>query len=319
MSNAAVDQAAVQPPAGHRGVRFAAIGTTAHLLVTDPDVLPAAESTLREYIDDLDLACSRFRADSALSELNRTGSADSPLLLAALRVAVRAAEETDGLVDPTLGSFMVSLGYDRTFASVERRSSSPVSVRPPKRQAWREIRIRADSATVPRGVRIDLGATAKAWAADTVAARIAETTGTGVLVNLGGDIAVAGPAPERGWSVRVTADHAAGEDEGGQVVAIHEGGLATSSVSVRSWRRGGVDLHHVLDPATGFPAPRIWRYATVSAASCLDANTASTAALVLGERAPHWLAARGLPSRLVTPNGSVTTVAGWPEDTPCRP
>jgi thiamine biosynthesis lipoprotein len=294
------------------GVKFSAIGTTAHLLVTDPAVLPAAETILREFIAELDVACSRFREDSALSELNRTGKADSPLLLAALRVALQAAEETDGLVDPTLGSFMVSLGYDKTFAAVPRRSAEPVSVEPPARQAWRAIRVGLDSATVPRGTRIDLGATAKAWAADTAAARIAAATGAGVLVNLGGDIATAGPAPVDGWSVRVTADHSS--DEGGQVVAIHSGGLATSSVSVRAWQRGDLELHHVLDPATGFPARRIWHYATVSAASCLAANTASTAALVLGERAPSWLAARELPARLVASSGAVTTVADWPEE-----
>jgi thiamine biosynthesis lipoprotein len=293
------------------GVTFEAIGTTAHLLVTDPEALPAAEGMLREFIADLDLACSRFRDDSALSELNRTGKATNPLLLAALRVALDAAEETDGLVDPTLGGFMVSLGYDRTFAEVERKSRLMVYVEPPKRQAWREIQISADEATVPGNVRIDLGATAKAWAADTAAQDIAEATGAGVLVNLGGDIAVSG-APDEGWSVRVTADHKS--DEGGQVVSIHEGGLATSSVTVRQWQRGDEVLHHVLDPATGLPARRIWRYATVSAASCVAANTASTAALVLGDRAPNWLAARGLPARLVATGGAVTTVAEWPEE-----
>lgn len=293
------------------GVTFEAIGTTAHLLVTDPDVLPAAEEMLREFIAELDLACSRFRDDSALSELNRTGKATNPLLLAALRVALDAAEETDGLVDPTLGKFMVSLGYDRTFAEVQRRSRLVTFVAPPKRQAWREIEICGEEATSPRDVRIDLGATAKAWAADTAAQHIAAETGAGVLVNLGGDVAVAG-APDEGWSVRVTADHKS--DEGGQVVSIHEGGLATSSTTVRQWQRGDEMLHHVLDPATGLPAPRIWRYATVSAVSCVAANTASTAALVLGERAPNWLAARGLPARLVATGGAVTTVAEWPEE-----
>ncbi|MEV4320012.1 FAD:protein FMN transferase [Actinocrispum sp. NPDC049592] len=299
------------------GVRFEAIGTTVHLLVTEPKVLPAAEVILREFIADLDQACSRFRDDSALSELNRTGQATHPMLLAALRVALDAAEQTDGLVDPTLGTFMANLGYDRTFAEVatetaaEVRTASVKVIQPPRRQAWRDIEISDDTVTAPRDVRIDLGATAKAWAADTVAKQIADATGSAVLVNLGGDIAAAG-SPEDGWSIRVTADHK--DDEGGQVVAIHSGGLATSSTTVRQWQRGDELLHHVLDPATGLPAPRIWRYATVSAASCVDANTASTAALVLGEGAPHWLAARGLPARLVSADGKIVTVAEWPEE-----
>nr|WP_198151854.1 FAD:protein FMN transferase [Kibdelosporangium sp. MJ126-NF4]CEL20507.1 Thiamin biosynthesis lipoprotein ApbE [Kibdelosporangium sp. MJ126-NF4]CTQ97731.1 Thiamin biosynthesis lipoprotein ApbE [Kibdelosporangium sp. MJ126-NF4] len=294
-------------------VRFDAIGTTAHVLVTRPDALPVAETVLRWFINELDLACSRFRADSALSRLNRTGHATHPLLAKAVDVALRAAADTDGLVDPSLGSYLITLGYDRTFAEVPRRAPVTVDIdAPPARQVWRDITVRGDAVTIPRGVTVDLGATAKAWAADVAAARIAGETGAGALVNLGGDIAVAGPAPEDGWSVRVTADHTS--DEGGQVVAIESGGLATSSVSVRSWRRGDRHLHHVLDPATGFPATRIWRYASVSAASCVAANTASTAALVLGDRAPNWLAARGLPARLVATGGAVTTVADWPEE-----
>jgi thiamine biosynthesis lipoprotein len=295
------------------GVRFPAIGTTAHLLVAEPSVLPIAERMLREFLADLDLACSRFRDDSALSELNRTGKAQHPLLSAAVRVALRAAEETDGLVDPTLGTFMISLGYDRTFAEVPRCAPKPVEIEPPVRQAWRDVRVdESGIVSLPCGVRLDLGATAKAWAADVSAACIAMETGSGVLVNLGGDVAIAGPAPEQGWKVRVTADH--NVSEGGQVVALRSGGLATSSVTVRAWQRGDRHLHHVLDPATGLPAPRIWRYATVSAASCVDANTASTAALILGDRAPGWLAARRLPARLVATAGAVTTVADWPEE-----
>lgn len=292
------------------GVRFPAIGTTAHLLITAKDALPSAEWMLREFIADLDKACSRFRDDSALSELNRTGTSSDPLLLAALRVALQAAVDTDGLVDPTLGGFMVTLGYDQTFANVSRFEPDPVFVTEPPRQAWRNIEITSTSVNVPKGIRIDLGATAKAWAADTAAKYIADETGAGVLVNLGGDVSVAGPAPEDGWNVRVTADHTS--DDGGQVVSIRSGGLATSSVTVRSWQRGDQQLHHVLDPSTGQPAPRIWQYATVSGVSCVAANTAATAALVLGERAPSWLAARKFPARLVATSGEVTTVYDWP-------
>jgi FAD:protein FMN transferase len=294
--------------------RFAAIGTTAHLLVTEPHALVEAEPMLKEFIADLDLACSRFRDDSALSLLNKTGTATDPLLAEAVRVAVQAAEDTDGLVDPALGTYLITLGYDRTFAKVPRRTPTRITVDfdPPARQAWREIQVDGDTVTVPNGVQIDLGATAKAWAADKAAQRIADATGVGVLVNLGGDIAVAGLAPTDGWSVRVTADHLL--DRGGQVVSIDSGGMATSSVTVRSWQRGDRLLHHILDPRTGLPASRIWRYATVTAASCVAANTASTAALVLGNRAPNWLAARHLPARLVATGGAVTLVDEWPEE-----
>jgi thiamine biosynthesis lipoprotein len=134
-----------------------------------------------------------------------------------------------------------------------------------------------------------------------------------VLVSVGGDIAIAGPAPDRGWPVLVTEDHAAPLGGHGQVVWLTGGGLATSSITVRRWRRGSAELHHIVDPATGLPAEGPWRTASVGAATCVDANTAATAAIVLGDRAAAWLAERRLPARLVGREGRVVTVAGWPE------
>jgi thiamine biosynthesis lipoprotein len=163
---------------------------------------------------------------------------------------------------------------------------------------------------------LDLGATAKAFAADRAASRAASATGCGVLVGLGGDIAVSGPVRPGGWRIRVSDDHRAGPSEPGQAVTITEGGLATSSSTVRRWRRGGRWLHHIMDPATGAPAGSHWRTVSVAAASCLDANAAATAAMVKGRGADDWLADRALPARLVRLDGTVVTVAGWPSDEP---
>jgi thiamine biosynthesis lipoprotein len=136
-----------------------------------------------------------------------------------------------------------------------------------------------------------------------------------VLVSLGGDIAVAGPAPAGGWRIRVTDDHAAGPGAPGQTVAITSGGLATSSTTVRAWPRDGQRMHHIVDPATGQPARGCWRTVSVAAGSCVDANAASTAAIVLGAAAAEWLRDRSLPARLVRQDGLVETTAGWPHDT----
>jgi thiamine biosynthesis lipoprotein len=170
---------------------------------------------------------------------------------------------------------------------------------------------------VPAGVQLDLGATVKGWAADRSARRIADRLGCGALVSLGGDTAVAGEPPEGGWRIRVQ-DRTAlpGEPPGGpsQVVTIRDGGLATSSTAARRWRRGGDILHHVLDPRTGRPAAPVWRTVSVAAATCADANTAATAAVIRGRQALPWLAGLKLPSRLVAQDGSVHTLAGWPAD-----
>jgi thiamine biosynthesis lipoprotein len=162
---------------------------------------------------------------------------------------------------------------------------------------------------VPLGVELDLGATGKAFAADRAARRIANETGTGVLVSLGGDIAIAGEPPAAGWPVRISDDH---RDSDGPTISLRTGGLATSSTTVRRWRAGGAEHHHIVDPRTGRSAREIWRTASVAAATCVDANAASTAAIVLGEAAPAWLARTGLAARLVGTDGEVVGVAGWP-------
>ncbi len=197
----------------------------------------------------------------------------------------------------------------------------PAGVRAHVRAGWRTIELVPDAhmVRVPRGVQLDLGATAKAWAADRAAAAVHAATGTGVLVSLGGDIATAGEPPAGGWRVHVTDDHRAGANAPGQTVAIRDGGLATSSVAVRRWTLAGVPMHHIIDPCTGAPVRSRWRTVSVTAANCTDANIASTAALIRGAPAPAWLSSLGLPARLVGSDGDVLTVAGWPLQEPGAP
>lgn len=295
---------------------FPAIGTTAQVVVTDPPRLPAAARTLRARLDELDAACSRFRDDSEISLLHRQAGAAvpvSPLLFAALDVALVAAARTGGLVDPTVGRSIRLLGYDRDFAAVDRDDPAPAGQTTAAPGWWR---ISIDTATrhvvLPRGVHLDLGATAKAFAADRIAAELARDLGCGVFVNLGGDLAVAGAPPAGGWRVNVGDDHMVTDPERDQTIAVLAGGLATSSTTRRTWRRGGRTVHHILDPRTGDVPPAVWRTVSVAAASCVAANTASTAAIVLGAAAAGWLTARGLPARLVALDGTVTALSGWP-------
>jgi thiamine biosynthesis lipoprotein len=224
----------------------------------------------------------------------------SPLLAEAVATALRAARLTGGAVDPTAGGAVVAAGYDRDFAALRPRARA-AAVRVP---GWRVVKLGARTLRMPAGVTLDLGATAKALAADRAARAAASAAGCGVLVSLGGDLATAGPASR--WRVRVTDDHAA--DDGGETVEIAGGGLATSSTTVRRWAGG----HHIVDPATGAPAAAPWRTVSVAAATCVDANVASTAAIVLGAGAPGWLAERRLPARLCARDGEITRVAGWP-------
>ncbi|HEY2542128.1 MAG TPA: FAD:protein FMN transferase [Gaiellaceae bacterium] len=298
---------------------FPALGTTAEITTVDPLALSEAIEVLERELAAIDLACSRFRDDSEISHLSQAGGEWMPasgLLREALAVGIAAADATGGAVDPTVGASMRALGWDADFRIVvSRREPARIELVPAA--GWRRIEIdhAGGRVRVPAGVELDLGATAKALAADRAARAAFRATGSSVLVDLGGDIAVAGPAPAGGWPILVTDDHRATPScADGQVVAIAAGGLATSSTTVRRWRTVGGVAHHVVDPRTGRPADEVWRTVSVAATSCVEANTASTAAIVLGEDAPGWLVARGLPARLVRPDGRVTVSGAWPAE-----
>ena len=316
------------PAAATLGSRtFPALGTFATLLVTDPDALIPAYHVLAGELAAVDAACSRFRRDSELWRVSHASGRPvtvSQLFADALATALDAAELTDGDVDPTCGQSLVRLGYDRDFAGARRRTG-PLRQPPRPAGGWRRVELDRTrlTARVPAGILLDLGATAKALAADRAAAAIQIATGGGVLVNLGGDLRVAGDPPAGGWRVGIADD--AGFDastasvQPRQVIMISDGGLATSSTLGRAWRRGGAELHHIVDPATGRPARTCWRTVSVAAASCAGANIATTAAILRGERAIGWLEDLRLPARLVRHDGTVLTTAGWPgghEDQP---
>lgn len=321
------------------------------LRVTDPCALEEACATVKDRLHRVDLACSRFREDSELATVNRAAGRNvqiGPLLCEALQLALRAAELTDGLVDPCMGRALLLAGYDRDWRLLERppegadepdaaqqdaarqdaarqdaarqdaaQPAHPLRLRAVAREGWRAVHLDSSGASVriPVGASLDLGATAKAWAADLCAAAAAATTGAGALVSLGGDVAVAGPAPAGGWRIHVTDDHRAEATAPGQTVSIRSGGLATSSTSVRRWVCNGRQMHHILDPRTGMPARGGWRTVSVAAASCADANIASTASILKGRAAEGWLTEMGLPARLVAEDGEVVTVGDWPA--PC--
>ena len=297
---------------------FDALGTTATVAVTRRECLSGAVASVQRTVVAFDEACSRFREDSELEALNAAGGqpvAVGPLLLEAVAAALRAARLTDGDVDPTVGRALIALGYDRDFSALHSVPPTGRSPRPVFKEVpgWSTVRLDEAAGTIqlPRGVRLDLGATAKALCADRAAAQAADICGCEVLVSLGGDIATAG-APSGGWPVRVTDDHRDGESAPGQWIALVGGGLATSSVATRSWQMPWGPVHHLVDPSTGEPAGGPWRTVTVCASSCLDANSASTAAIVRGARAEQWLQSMSLPSRLVGRDGRVRHLAGWP-------
>lgn len=290
--------------------------TTARVVLDHRDRrhLAAAEACARGVTAAVDDACSRFRDGSELmasaAELER-GAEVSPMLASLVNRALEAARLSDGDVDPTLGNHMVSIGYDTAIAGRTDVPSSPVTLVDASdgRPAWRRILLRGTFLRVPPGVRLDLGATAKAAAADMAAASITARLGVGALVSLGGDVATAGPDPTGGWQVRVQDRETDPVDH----VRLASGwSVARSSTQKRRWEQDGQTRHHILDPQWGLPAAPVWRSVTVVAPSCVTANTMTTAAVVRGRGALDMLRASGRAARLVSAEGEVVRFGGWP-------
>jgi thiamine biosynthesis lipoprotein ApbE len=316
-----------------------ALGTSAVLALADRRDLDArdlahARSIVEHELDAVDRACSRFRSDSELSRVNAHAGrlvGVEPLLIEAVEVALRAAELTDGDVDPTVGAALELTGYDRDWRLLARprmeEQAGPEQPTPPAprvratvRAGWQTVELNRAQTTIriPAGVKLDLGATAKAWAADRASRAVNDASGHGVLVSLGGDVSTCGPSPKAGWQIHVTDDHRSGPGAPGQRIVIRGGGLATSSTAARRWRHQGRTMHHIIDPATGLPTCGPWRTVSVAAIDCADANIATTAALVRGEDAPAWLAELGVPARLVSHDGEVLRIGSWPEEADSR-
>jgi len=295
---------------------FDALGTYVYLATSEPAELDLAEELARQVVRDIDETCSRFREDSDLSEVNRRpGERDQVdlLLVEAIKVAISAAEQTNGLVHPLLGRPIVSLGYDRDFAEIPEDTSEAFhpSAPPPAIDAWRRIFVDpAGAVQIPEETALDLGATAKAWAADLISLAMSVELKESAIVSLGGDVAVSQHEREAGitWPIAISEVPGTPAEETFQ---LDGGGLATSSTQVRRWHRGGARRHHLLDPRTGLPCTEQWRTVTATGPSCTAANIASTAAIVMGGEALAWLDEHGVSARLVDTTGAVRTIGAW--------
>ncbi len=286
--------------------------TRARLVVTNPAMLAPARELVDDYLAKVDDAANRFREDSEISRLvDRPGPVTlSPTLTHLIAEALAAAELTAGDVDPTVGGAIRRLGYDRDLQLVTD-DGGPVRAVVRAVPGYRSLVLAGSRLQVPAGVELDLGATAKAVAADRCASLVHGALGTGVLISLGGDIATAGPGPAGGWQIHVQDRD---EDPWTQITLPAGAAVATSSTVSRQWRHGGETMHHIVDPRTGRPAARVWRSVTVAAGTCARANAVTTAALVRGERAVDWVRGLGLPARFLRTDGSLVLTDGWPAE-----
>ncbi len=291
--------------------QFNALGTTIEVMTADPDVLEDVVEHVRTRVAEVDLTFSRFRLDSELSHLEQGGSKPqraSALFLELLDLAYKATESTDGWFDPTVRDALEAHGYDRSIEQLE--AVGPGADRPYRPAGdWHLINYDRHRGLVELrdGVRLDFGGIGKGFAVDYALRTL--SLESGVLVNAGGDLAVAGPPPEGGWICDVGTTF---DSEIEETIVLHEGAIATSGLGRRQWQRDGQRLHHLIDPRSGKPGSSPWRIVTVGARSCVAAEVAAKVAWLRGGSGPSWLHSIGLSGRFAGTGGSVVTVGDWP-------
>ena len=259
----------------------------------DVVVIGGDAAPVEELFELRDATFSRFRDGS---ELNRVNAAQAdPVLVSEgfarmVATALRAAGATSGLVTPTVGTALVAAGYDRDF---DELADAAVPARTAGVPSWRGLRVAGRWLFRTGRIELDLNGVVKGATVDDALALLPRA-GT---VSAGGDVA--------------TTRAVVVELPGGDTVTLHGGGLATSGTDRRTWLRAGELQHHLIDPSTGRPARTPWRQVTVAAGSCLAADVAAKAALLLGHAGPSWLDRRGLAGRFVANEGNIVTNATW--------
>ena len=303
--------------------RFASMGGTARVTLEsaehDRPALERHAAAIRGVIEDVEAGLSRFRPDSELSALNRDPRAAVPAtpLLRHFAMAVHAAgARSGGLVDATLLAPLEHQGYTTSRAGVAPAGlDEALPAAPPRRparphpaRAHAGVGVDVEGRVVrPRGVRLDSGGLGKGLAADLGA--ITVPLGIRFAISCGGDLAVGGATPDQPWEIAV---HSARTGEAVQWLRVRAGGVATSGITSRLWRRpDGRFAHHLIDPATGEPAWTGLVAVTAVAATTLDAEVVAKTAMLSGpDRARTLLARRG--GVLQHEDGRVEIVAGLP-------
>ena len=296
---------------------FRAMNTDITILA--PDDAPHFEETVetaRETFATVENCLSRFRPESELCALNRSNGTPftaSPLLFRVVKLALDAARATGGAFDPTILPALESAGYDRSFEHLPaRRSSGGVALlEAPAVIDYRSVRLDPVRSTITLrpGSRIDLGGIGKGFAVDLAIERTAATPHR--CINAGGDIAVRGtPGSGGGWTIAL-------EDAGersGESVSIVDSALATSTISKRRWISDGQEQHHLIDPGTRRPTEGPFRTVSVVARTCVQADVAAKATLVLGDAGIALLTELGLHGIAICHDETVRTTRDWPRN-----
>jgi thiamine biosynthesis lipoprotein len=272
---------------------FELFGTRVRVLVSS--AMPSALATqlitgrVKHRLQAIHRTLTRFEQSSELNHLNAHAGEPvrvSETLLEGVQAALQAARLSDGLIDPTVLSELERAGYATSRVGVapvplaEALPEAPPRVPAAPRPAagWKRIDVDADEHVVrlPRGVRMDLGGSAKGMAVDLAAKMLA--TNPVFAIDAGGDIRLGGP-----YATPRTVEIAHPlRDQPAHNVTVTAGAVATSGLRTRVWRAGDGFAHHLIDPARGVPAWTGVIQANALAPTALEAETLAKMALLSG-------------------------------------
>lgn len=256
---------------------------------------------------EVERSMSTYDDESELSRFNRAAVGEpfpaSASLLAVAAAATRLAEETGGAFDPTVAPLVALWGFGA--------GASPAAVLPTAAEVraaretvdYRRLGVRPQaSALVKRApLALDLSAVAKGYAVDQAAAMLAATGCDAYLVEVGGELRVAGGGPGgRPWRIGVESP---GGGEPIAVLAVFEGAVATAGNYRQTRSMGGQRVSHVIDPRSGRPVAHALASVTVVAPTALAADGYATALLVLGPEAGRRFAERAGLAALFVADG----------------
>ncbi len=276
-------------------VRWHALGGPCELLVDGGDAAHAGELGACAAAESwrIEQKFSRYRDDSVLHAIH-----------AAHGAPVEVDDETAGLLDFAAECHTLSAGrFDITSGVLRRVWKFDGSDHVPEEQAvqevlrhvgWERLDWRRPQLIVPAGMELDLGGIGKEYAVDRAAAQLLTRARAPFLVNFGGDLFAPGPrADGEPWSVGVDDPEHSGSAATHRV-ELERGGLATSGDARRFVRWHGRRLGHILDPRTGWPVADAPHSVTVLAATCLEAGTLATLAMLAGPGARRFLEDEGV-------------------------
>jgi thiamine biosynthesis lipoprotein len=298
------------PPArGGRDVRFAAMGTAAHVIVVGGP--PGLTALAEQAVATLEARWSRFRPDSELCRINANPGrpiAVSEPTFRLVELAVRSWHLTGGRYDPTVLGAMRALGYDRSFSemALDGALGAP-SPTPGCADVVLDELLRC--VTVPVGCGLDPGGIGKGFAADLVVDELVEAGARGVCVNIGGDLRVAGEPPEGGWGIGIADPHR--PNRVACALDLVDGAVVTTTSLMRRWRRSGRTVHHIVDPRTGEPCESGLDAVTVVASRGWLAEVLAKAAFVSGpEDGARLLGSFDVAGVMFLPDGGQIRIGG---------